>query len=156
METSAADLQAQVRDRAWMLLTRREHSVEELRQKLVQRGFDSQAVDSVLADLKKRGDVSDVRFAETMISHRAKSGYGPAYIRQELRKKGISPDLVASTLDSADICWREIATLKYTARFAGEPILDYKEWARRASYLQRRGFDSQIIVEILGEWETRG
>ena len=156
METSSADLHAQVRDRAWMLLTRREHSVEELRQKLVQRGFDSQAVDSVLADLKKRGDVSDVRFAETMISHRAKSGYGPAYIRQELRKKGVSPDLVASTLDSADISWREIATLKYTARFAGDLILDYKEWARRASYLQRRGFDSQIIVEILGEWETRG
>ena len=156
METSSADLQAQVRDRAWMLLTRREHSVKELRQKLVQRGFDSQAVDSVLTDLEKRGDVSDARFAETMISHRAKGGYGPAYIRQELRKKGITPDLVASTLDSVDICWQEIAMLKYTARFAGEPILDYKEWARRASYLQRRGFDSQIIVEILGEWETRG
>ena len=91
-----------------------------------------------------------------MISHRAKSGYGPAYIRQELRKKGITSDLVASALDSADICWREIATLKYTARFAGESILDYKEWTRRASYLKRRGFDSQIIVEILGEWETRG
>lgn len=156
MEASSADLQAQVRDRAWMLLARREHSVEELRQKLVQRGFESQAVDSVLADLKKRGDISDVRFAETMISHRAKSGYGPAYIRQELRKKGITSDLVASALDSADICWREIATLKYTARFAGESILDYKEWTRRASYLKRRGFDSQIIVEILGEWETRG
>ncbi|RZO22175.1 MAG: regulatory protein RecX [Candidatus Thioglobus sp.] len=156
MEASSADLQAQVRDRAWMLLARREHSVEELRQKLVQRGFESQAVDSVLADLKERGDISDVRFAETMISHRAKSGYGPAYIRQELRKKGITSDLVASALDSADICWREIATLKYTARFAGESILDYKEWTRRASYLKRRGFDSQIIVEILGEWETRG
>ena len=156
MEASSADLQAQVRDRAWMLLARREHSVEELRQKLVQRGFESQAVDSVLADLKERGDISDVRFAETMISHRAKSGYGPAYIRQELRKKGITSDLVASALDSADICWRELATLKYTARFAGESILDYKEWTRRASYLKRRGFDSQIIVEILGEWETRG
>lgn len=156
MEASSADLQAQVRDRAWMLLARREHSVEELRQKLVQRGFESQAVDSVLADLKERGDISDVRFAETMISHRAKSGYGPAYIRQELRKKGITSDLVASALDSADICWREIATLKYTARFAGESILDYREWTRRASYLKRRGFDSQIIVEILGEWETRG
>ena len=69
MEASSADLQAQVRDRAWMLLARREHSVEELRQKLVQRGFESQAVDSVLADLKERGDISDVRFAETMISH---------------------------------------------------------------------------------------
>ena len=138
MEASSADLQAQVRDRAWMLLARREHSVEELRQKLVQRGFESQAVDSVLADLKERGDISDVRFAETMISHRAKSGYGPAYIRQELRKKGITSDLVASALDSADICWREIATLKYTARFAGESILDYKEWTRRASYLKRR------------------
>ena len=156
MEASSADLQAQVRDRAWMLLARREHSVEELRQKLVQRGFESQAVDSVLADLKERGDISDVRFAETMISHRAKSGYGPAYIRQKKRKKGITSDLVASALDSADICWREIATLKYTARFAGESILDYKEWTRRASYLKRRGFDSQIIVEILGEWETRG
>jgi len=156
MEASSADLQAQVRDRAWMLLARREHSVEELRQKLVQRGFESQAVDSVLADLKERGDISDVRFAETMISHRAKSGYGPAYIRQELRKKGITSDLVASALDSADICWREIATLRYTARFAGESILDYREWTRRASYLKRRGFDSQIIVEILGEWETRG
>ena len=156
MEASSADLEAQVRDRAWMLLARREHSVEELRQKLVQRGFESQAVDSVLADLKERGDISDVRFAETMISHRAKSGYGPAYIRQELRKKGITSDLVASALDSADICWREIATLRYTARFAGESILDYREWTRRASYLKRRGFDSQIIVEILGEWETRG
>ncbi|MGB1612605.1 MAG: hypothetical protein ACPHCM_03900, partial [Arenicellales bacterium] len=42
MDEPEADLRAQVRDKALQLLTRREHSFAELRQKLLARDFSAE------------------------------------------------------------------------------------------------------------------
>lgn len=156
MSEPEADLPAQVRDKALRLLTRREHSLEELRQKLSQRGFPHDVISVVLQELKARGDLSDLRYAQAMVSHRAKKGYGPVYIRQELRERGVDSGLIESALIEGEFSWATVALGRYKGHFKDEPIADYADWARRASYLKRRGFETGTILEVLGEWVSPG
>ena len=51
MSDPDADLRAQVRDKALGLLARREHSRDELQQKLIQRGFESPLISQVLDEM---------------------------------------------------------------------------------------------------------
>ena len=74
MNDPDADLYGEIRDKALKLLTRREHSRRELQQKLFQRGFENPLVDRVLEELCARNQLSDVRYAQALVSHRAKTG----------------------------------------------------------------------------------
>ncbi|MAF07358.1 MAG: hypothetical protein CL389_05825 [Acidiferrobacteraceae bacterium] len=156
MSESDVDLRAQVRDKALGLLARREHSRGELQQKLLQRGYKSPLINQVLDELCARDELSDSRYAQALVSHRAKTGYGPAYIRQELRERRVDPRIIDSVLSDAEFCWAEIASAKYASHFQNQVIQDYRDWARRASYLQRRGFDTETIRRVLGEWQSPG
>ncbi|MBT5886904.1 MAG: hypothetical protein HOH56_03820, partial [Acidiferrobacteraceae bacterium] len=64
MTSSDADLLVQVREVAMRLLARREHSREELRLKLVQRGFEISSIDPVLVELIEQDYLSDARYAQ--------------------------------------------------------------------------------------------
>ena len=96
MNDPDADLYSEIRDKALKLLARREHSRRELQQKLFQRGFENPLVDRILDELWARNQLSDVRYAEALVSHRAKTGYGPDYIRQELRQRALQQHLRAA------------------------------------------------------------
>ena len=156
MNDPDADLYSEIREKALKLLTRREHSRRELQQKLLQRGFENPLVDRVLDELCARNQLSDVRYAEALVSHRAKTGYGPDYIRQELRERSVDPLIIDEALAGAECSWPDVAAAKHAAHFPNPVIKDYKDWARRASYLQRRGFDIETIRQVLGEWQSPG
>ncbi|HCX88812.1 MAG TPA: hypothetical protein DG761_12395, partial [Gammaproteobacteria bacterium] len=98
-------------------LARREHSRGELQQKLLQRGYKSPLINQVLDELCARDELSDSRYAQALVSHRAKTGYGPAYIRQELRERRVDPRIIDSVLSDAEFCWAEIASAKYASHF---------------------------------------
>src|SRR5689334_5576587 len=74
---------------ALRLLARREHSVEELRHKLLRRGYAATPVETVVRQLANRRLISDVRFAGALVRTRSARGYGPVRIRAELRRQGI-------------------------------------------------------------------
>jgi regulatory protein len=156
MSDPDADLYAEVRDKALKLLTRREHSRSELQQKLFQRGFEDPLIEQVLSELCARNQLSDSRYAQALVSHRAKTGYGPEYIRQELRARNVDPLIIDEALAGAECSWLEVATTKHAGHFPDPVVQDYKDWARRASYLQRRGFDMETIRQVLGEWQSPG
>ena len=156
MNEPDADPYNEIRDKAMKLLTRREHSRRELQQKLLQRGFEFSLVDRVLDELCARNQLSDVRYAEALVSHRLKTGYGPDYIRQELRQRSVDPLIIDEALAGAEWSWSEVAAARHAAHFPNPVIQDYKDWARRASYLQRRGFDIETIRQVLGEWQSPG
>ena len=74
------------------ILSRREHSVTELKNKLKKFNPDSSDLLDVLEKLKSSNFLDDERFAASFIRSKAESGYGPNYISQYLLKKGISSD----------------------------------------------------------------
>ena len=90
--------EAEVRDIAVRYLTRREYGIEELRQKLLQRGSDSAIAEKVVSELAEENLVSDQRFTEMYVRMRMRRLFGPLKIRGELRSRGISDFLIAKEM----------------------------------------------------------
>lgn len=140
---------ASILDVALRLLADREHSLAELQRKLGMRGYAAVEVESVLADLAERGLQSDRRYAESYITQRTERGYGPLRIRAELQDRGVKPDIIATTLDECDGLWTEQLRSVAQSRFGARDKLDQRELARRARFLQRRGFTADTIRHYL-------
>lgn len=116
-----------------------------MRGKLATRGFDPETIERVLEDLGARDWLSDRRFAEHYVASRRERGYGPIRIREELRYRGIEDEISAACLDNRDPAWRDEAGRALRRRFGASDSLDRAEWARRARFLARRGYDPEQI-----------
>ncbi len=123
-DASAAD-PALIRAKALELLTRREHSRLELWQKLCQRGFPSERIETALDQLVAERLLDEGRYAELYACSRADKGYGPLRIARELRERGVPEELVAATLADLEDLWlpklRELHRKRFKALIPVEP-----------------------------------
>ena len=141
------------RNSAMRLLARREHSRAELRGKLVGRGFENDSVEELLQGLEDQDLLSDERFAMSLIASRAETGYGPNRIGLELRNRGVSEELAREALAKAEVDWGQQVTDQAVRKFGSDPAQTFPEWARRARYLERRGFGQAAIRLAIGNFE---
>ena len=74
------------------LLARRDYSTRELRSKLKERGYLENAIEPVLIDLEETRKLDDARYGANVVASRSRRALGPARIRQELARKGITPE----------------------------------------------------------------
>jgi len=130
--------EADVHEIAVRYLTRREYGIEELRQKLMQRGADSAIAEKVVSDLADKNLVSDQRFTEMYVRTRMRRLYGPVKIRGELRSLGISDHVVAQEMSFEQETWFDMASQWAEKRHRGE--LDYAGRAKLHRSLMNRGF----------------
>jgi len=134
-----------LRARALWYLARREHSAKELHRKLLPHVAEGDDLEALLQDLKKRGWLSDERFAEQVVNAK-QSKFGSQKLAHELREKGVAEDLVAQAttgindLENAKAVWQK----KY-----GKLPANRNEWAKQARFLQSRGFSFDIIRQVL-------
>jgi regulatory protein len=135
-----------LRRRALDLLARREHSVAELRGKLISKGVaDDDVLTAVLEGLVTDGLLSDHRFAESFIRARRERGQGPLRIETELRSRGVAGDVIESLLDIKEAGWRSAAREARRKRF-GDPVPSaFSERARQARFLRTRGFSEEQV-----------
>ncbi|WP_323847281.1 regulatory protein RecX [Microbulbifer magnicolonia] len=132
------------------LLSRREHSRLELRQKLADK-FPSADFEALFARLQELNYQSDRRFAEVFARSRVQRGQGPLRIRRELQQRGIGNDLIASALEQLEADWYTLAAEQMQRKFrtpvsAALPrAQQLKERARRSRYLAYRGFPADAI-----------
>lgn len=137
------------------LLTRREHSRRELGRKLRRKGFEREAIESVLARLETVGLVSDTRYARLFVSDKlAVNPQGRHRLLRGLRAKGVEPELASNAVDQVfeerGLTERELATSVARKRLAVSSSLDPLVVRRRlAGYLARRGFSGATIAEVL-------
>ena len=134
---------ADIRLAAMNLLARREHSEWELRRKLKRRFADSAVLDEQLALLTEQNLQSDIRFAESYTHQRISRGYGPLRLREELRERGISRSDIEQTMEALDIDWCQHAIQVMHNKFGEDLPGDIKEEARRARFMQHRGFAAE-------------
>jgi regulatory protein len=136
--------------RALGLLARREHARGELEFKLASGGVEADAIRRVLDALEARGLLSEERFAEQFVRSRRNRGQGPRRIREELRRRGIGDAAATEALGQDDEYWSEQASQARFKRFGEAAPADYREWARQARFLERRGFTTEQIRSALG------
>jgi len=136
-------LLSRIRFAALDILGRREYSRRELVTKLSAR-FDLPAltleIHIALDRLAVDGYQSDERFAEVFIRSRRARGYGPLFIEQELRQRGVSADLIARAVNRGDAEWRALAGDQKRKKFGTGTVTALTEKAKVARFLRYRGF----------------
>ena len=136
--------------RALRLLARREHSRAELARKLAPHAESSEALAALLAELLAKKQLSDERFAEARSRALARK-YGAARIRQDLRSKGVAAQIVDGVSSGGELeRARAILERKYRS-----PPASFKERAKRARFLQGRGFSLEVIHDLLDVVEPK-
>lgn len=131
------------------LLSRREHSTKELTQKLSLRKFELDEISVVVDYLLEEDYLSNERFAESILRTRVNKGYGWLYIKNELSQKGVSSSIIYELKNNQQIDWYLQAELAYNKRFGTTAVTDQKDKAKRARFLQGRGFSSDEIFSLL-------
>jgi len=131
----------------------RSRSEAELRRYLKQRGYLPAAIDGALSRLRSWNYLDDEVFARDWALGRAQNrGQGPRRIDQELRSKGVSQALIRDAVREAFDQVDETAQAKrlLAKRFAAAALKDAKTRAKAAAFLQRRGYSSKVIFNLLG------
>ncbi|MES9971944.1 MAG: regulatory protein RecX [Candidatus Thiodiazotropha sp.] len=131
------------------MLTQREHSMRELQRKLHSRGFEEHGIETVLLRLRESDLQSDDRYTENYISSRMERGRGPIRIRAELRERGVDETLIETHLDGYAELWPSLLQRAHDAKFGSEPGADRRLLAKKARFLENRGFPAEMIRRFL-------
>ena len=142
--THEPDTPAALKARALRHLARREHSRAELARKLAPHAASPDCVESLLNELQAKKQLSDERYAEAR-AHWLSRKYGTARIRQDLKAHGVA-DAVADRHASSGELEKARAIL---ARKYRSPASNREEAAKRARFLQSRGFSYDTIRSAL-------
>ena len=132
------------------ILSRREHSVSELRNKLIRFNPDPNDLKDVIERLITSNFLDDKRFASAFIRSKAESGYGPNYISQYLTKKGIPSDKY--DIYSLEIDWEDKCLAQFNKKRRNKEI-NFKEKEKILRFLAYRGFSYEIIKNALKEFD---
>jgi regulatory protein len=138
--------------RAVSLLAQREYSRQALQEKLAAEGQSPEALALALDQLQARGWVDDSRVAETLVNRRAPK-LGGLRLRQELQAKGVSPEVVATTMASLKASELERARAIWLKKF-GHTATDAATRNRQARFLATRGFASDVVRQVVTGWGT--
>lgn len=140
------ELTLALRKSAMNHLGRREHSVFELKQKLLNR-FDEagdELVMQVINRLTEQGLQSDERFADMFVRSRVNKGKGPGRIRRELEQQNLNSSLMDKALEQNQTDWYQSALEQLEKKYQPKDMTEFKIRAKAMNFLYRRGFDSDI------------
>jgi regulatory protein len=150
------DQQARAYDAALRFLGARPRSEREIRDRLARHEFEGQIVDRVIERLRRLGLVDDAAFAAYWVDQRATHRpRGARLLRQELRQKGVSQDVVAEALPAEDD--EEGAYRAAQRKAASLRALDERTFKQRlGAFLQRRGYGYETMRLVVSRlWEER-
>ena len=136
-----------LRVRALRHLARREYTRKELDRLLAPHAKSEDEVTQILDDFSQRGWLSEKRVVEQVVAIR-RGRYGPARVRRDLEAKGVSAELVSSTIATLKEGELESARAVWRRKFR-EPAINAAERAKQARFLMGRGFSSEVITKLL-------
>lgn len=143
------------REYLFRILSRRDHSGQELKTKALKKGYPASCLDELIEELKDKGYVDDFTFARKYAADKYEfNNWGPFKIQSQLYSKGISREMAARALDEVFGDEHTAGTLKELVekrkrRFRREP--EEKRKKKIFAYLMRKGYDSETIWKTMDE-----
>ena len=133
----------------------RTRSIWEVRTRLKKRDHCQEVIDQVIKELIHSGLLDDLQFATRWAQGRmATKPLGEHLLRQELRLKGISDEIVEKTVAETfrQISPRELAVDMLQTRRKRYLELDRRKARQRmAAFLLRRGFSREVVWEAVDQ-----
>jgi regulatory protein len=137
----------------------RQRSITEVRRR-VGKEFSQPVVEQVLESLKRYGYLDDEDFARRWRDSRNRRRPRGAFaLRRELRAKGVSENIIDTTLDGLDEpanAYR--AGERQAERWLERGDMSYASFRQKMwDYLRRRGFGSSVARDTVGRlWASYG
>ena len=135
------------KEHAAALLALRPMSAGELERKLCEKGEDPEATADAVARLAELGALDDESYARSVARHYAAKGWGPARVREELRRRLVPREYWDDALAEIE---DEGETLDRLLRRRLTDPSDPKERKKAADAMARRGFAWSEIKEAIG------
>ncbi len=138
--------------KALHFLSFRPRSSAEVRQNLSKRGISESLIEETLDRLQSTGQIDDDAFARAWVENRNTfRPRGKPALRMELRRKGLSDEIVQSVLNTQvdEAALAITSARKYARRLIG---LEWPEFRQKLSgFLARRGFSYTTLAPVVSE-----
>lgn len=140
-------------DKCYDLLSRRDHSVKELRTTLL-RTVDEKNADRAIEKMLDYGYLDDEKYARNLVKYLSESKrMSKNFIKQEMYKRGISPDIISNTIEDAEIdntvALVDLILTKYAKKLEADD--GYK---KVVASLMRKGFSYSDIKNAFNRIEN--
>jgi len=154
-QIATAQQDSQTRQAALNLLDYRARTRQELARRLQRKDLPADSIQRVIADLGEKGLIDDQQFARWMVGTlRRRKNLSKRAIANKLRQAGVDHEIaeavISEELDDYDEhSHAEQAAVKHMKKLGNlEPTTRRR---RLYNYLQRRGFPSYLIRDVLQE-----
>lgn len=145
-----------IRNQALRILSRREHSTLELKEKLTKTYPDKQDnIQTVIVEFKENDWVSDSRFCEAFIKDQIIGKQGPRKIEQKLFQKGIDKALMQESIaefypDKTQIPIAQYLGLKKKDELLRKKpkIMEFELNGKVSQFLIGRGFGYDLLKQL--------
>ena len=135
------------------MLARRDLSEQQVRQRLVRKGHDDEAIDDAIAQLRDEHAIDDARMAETIARTAATvKRRGKLRARLEIERAGIGRDTAARAVNDVfeTIDTDALIEASLRIRLRGRSTIDDdREFQRLYRYLTDQGFEDDRIMRAL-------
>ncbi len=139
----------------FVLLSRRDHSILELKQKGIKKGIPLSTIEVIIPEMIDKGYINELAFAKHFAYDKFKfNHWGIHKISIELRKKGISNSIIESALQTIPFNEKH-EKLNHLFRKHYHKFKRIEAVKRRKkifAFFYRKGYDSDTIKLSLSEW----
>ena len=146
-----------IREQAWRFLARRMHSRKELRDKLITKRYENEAIDKILLELENKKYLNDRSFARLFITDEVNiKKSGPLLIKNKLLKRGVEINLISTLIDEL---YDENLQYKNCQYFANKKFSSLKNSAAQSNrtklgnFLIQKGFSWDMCNRVISELE---
>jgi regulatory protein len=130
------------------LLSRRAHSIGEIRRKLAQKGWkDEEIIEKVIRKLMQKGFLDDEKFSEEFVaSSLRRKPIGKKLLSKKLMEKQVDSKILKTTLENINEESLIEQAIEKRVRIKGKPK-SIEELRKLQNYLINQGFDYELIYE---------
>jgi len=129
-------------------LAMREHSRFQIKNKLINKGFNISVINDVLYELNESGFQSDERYAIEYIRYRQNIGYSSKKIMYELKTNGVSSEIINDNLSYFNDDYDVLLNLA-THKIIDKKLDNQKILMKYVNHFRYRGFENNIILKVI-------
>lgn len=133
------------------ILSVRDYSEFKLREKLHERHFSTEEIESALAEIKAKGYLREDAYAEARVRASMQKGYSPEFIRQKMAHENIPVTEAAIEAVFAEYRTSPDEQIERLVRkkMAGKTDFDYEGETKILRYLISKGHDYETSKKVL-------
>ena len=144
-----------IKQKAFRLLGRRQHSAFELKLKLKQKGYNEQLISRVINQLRNSNYLNDYEFAKTFAEENIKNKlWGQRKVEAELIKKGVDREIISQIVNEKFSDSDQIDNALELARKKYKSLLDRntnteKIKSKLITFLLSRGYNYDTVKRVV-------